>query len=87
MVIITEFDKKDLSALSDLPDDVLRERILAALSSCGIDKSAAARRLPDMKIIKKKLASLTDRDIKTLAAAFGEENVCKLRDGLINGSK
>ena len=86
-MILTEFDKKDLSSLSAQPDEELRERILTALQSCGVDRNAASRRLPDMKLIKKKLASLSDRDIKTLVAAFGEENVGKLRDGLVNGSK
>ena len=48
---------------------------------------AASRRLPDVKVIRKKLASLSDKDIKTLCAAFGEDAVAKFRDGLVNGTK
>ena len=87
MVIDTEIDKKDIDALTGLSDGELRERILSAVSSCGIDRNAAARRLPDVKVIRKKLASLSDKDIKTLCAAFGEDAVAKFRDGLVNGTK
>ena len=85
-MINTEINKKDLDALSGLSDEALREKILSAVSSCGVDRRAAERRLPDMKLIRKKLASLSDKDIKTLSAALGEENLGKLRDGLKDGS-
>lgn len=86
-MINTEFDKKGLEALSALPDGELRERILSALQSCGIDRTAAARRLPDMRIIRKKLSSLSEKDIKALGTVLGEESINKLRDGLSNGPK
>lgn len=86
-MINTELNKKDLDALSSLSDAELRERILSALSSCGIDREKAAARLPDMKIIRKKLAALSDKDIKTLTAAFGEKTAAAFADGLINGTK
>ena len=87
MVINTEISKKDLDALSALSDEELRERILSAVSACGIDRAKAAARLPDVRIIRRKLASLSDKDIKTLTAAFGEKAASAFADGLLNGTK
>ena len=55
-----DINKKDLEALSGLSDEALREKILSAVSSCGIDRGAAAARLPDIKLIKKNLGALRD---------------------------
>lgn len=82
-----ELNKKNLRELTSLSDDELREKINAAASSCGIDKSKTSAYLSDMAGIKKKLNSLTDTQIRAILNALGEENVKKIKEGLGNGSK
>ena len=86
-MISTEINKENLAALSGLSDEELREKILSVVASCGIDRKTAEARLPDMKLIKKKLASISDRDIRTLTAALGEDKIGKIKDALGDGSK
>lgn len=81
-----EISKKDLQKLSSLPDDQLREKILAAASSCGVDGRRAEAYMSDMTQIKKKLASLSDAQIRMILSAIGEENVRKIKESINDGS-
>ena len=68
-----ELNRKNLRELTSLSDEELREKINAAASSCGIDRSRTMPYLSDMAGIKKKLNSLSDAQIKALLSALGEE--------------
>ena len=80
-----EINRQNLKKLTELSDEALRKKIEDAASSCGIDPGKSAAYLTDM--IKKKLSSLSDSQIKALLGALGEENVRKIKNGLDNGQR
>lgn len=82
-----EINKDRIRSLASLSDDELRERIKAAAKACGMDGELAAKRLPDMGTVKKKLGSLSDTQIKALVSALGEDRIKKIIPGPGDGER
>lgn len=82
-----EINKKTIQSLSSLSDDELKKKITDAALSCGVSRDTADKYLTDIGAIRKKLTSLSDRQIQNLLSALGEENVRKIKNGWENGAK
>lgn len=82
-----EINKDRIRALTSLSDDELRERLRAAAEAAGIDGKLAAKRLPNMDTVRKKLGSLSDAQIKTLVSALGEDRIKNIIPGPGDGKR
>ncbi len=80
-----EINKKSVDGLCSLPDDELRRRIKAAAGALGADPDKIPAELTDMSTIKRKLSSLSDRQIKAICGALGEERLNRIMKAADDG--